>query len=152
MLDTEEKVQGVGVYVEFRQPGQTLQMFVTPDAYTNNGQLVPMSLHRRIVTPTTLKGPWKRVALESPEVLKLVASGNKILDKDIEAIIESRMKYGAPLLDEAVNKGWAAVEKPFVFEVSTYDADDLAADKTPNKILYRITLCRTALGYPAELT
>ena len=151
MLNTEEKVQGIGVYAEFTQPGQTLQMFITPDAYTNKGELTPMTLHRRIITPAETKKAWKRVALDSPEIVKLIAKSEKILDKDVERITEDRMKYAIQLFEEMMNKGWVTVKDPFVFEVSSYDADDLSADKTPNKILYRIYLVRTALGFPAEL-
>lgn len=151
MLDTEQKVQGIGVYAEFSQPGQTLQMFVTPDAYTNKGELVPMKLHRRVITPTTTKSAWKRISLESPEVVKLIAKGEQILDKDIERITNDRMKYGIALFEEMMNKGWVTVKDPFIFEVSSYDADDLSADKTPNKVLYRIYLVRSALGFPSEL-
>ena len=151
MLDTEDKVQGVGVYAEFRQPGQTLQMFITPDAYTTKGEIVPMSIHRRIVTPETPKKPWKRTSLESATVLALVTTGKELRDDKIEETIRDRMKYGFSLLDEMINKGWEAIKEPFVFEVTQIDADDISADKTPNKTLYRIHISRKALGYPAEL-
>lgn len=151
MLDTEQKVQGIGVYAEFSQPGQTMQMFITPDAYTNKGELTPMALHRRIITPAENKKAWKRIALDSPEVIGLVTSGGNLLDSGIERVIGDRMKYGIAIFEEMLNKGWTTVKNPFVFEVSSYDADDISADKTPNKILYRIYLVRAALGYPAEL-
>lgn len=151
MLDTESKVQGIGVYAEFTQPGQTMQMFVTPDAYTSKGGLAPMSLHRRIITSDSTKKGWKRIALYSPEVLGLVASGGQLKDSGIERVIGDRMKYAIMLFEEMLNKGWTTVKNPFVFEVSSYDADDISADKTPNKILYRVYLVRAALGYPTEL-
>jgi len=153
MLDKEKKVQGVAVYAEFRKSGQTMQLLITPDAYTNAGTLVPMALHRRVVTPITPKKQWKSTSFRNTQVKELVESGTgaTLGDDSISAFTDERVRYGLPYFDEILSGGWTLENKPILTEVSRHDTDDLAKGKTPNKVLYRIHISRKALGFPMEL-
>lgn len=53
MLDATKDVQGVSLYAEFRKPGATMQIIVTPDGYNEEGKQVAGALFRRVVTPNT---------------------------------------------------------------------------------------------------
>lgn len=151
MLNKEAKVQGIAIYAEFAKPGETMQIVLTPDAYTNAGSLVSMALVRRIVTPATPKKQWKITNINLNEVKELVSAGNKLADADKETFTEKRMKYASHYFDQIKNFGWSLVEKPILIEMSRYDADDISKGKTPNKLLYRVGISRTALGFPAEI-
>lgn len=151
MLNKEAKVQGVAIYAEFRKPGETMQIVLTPDAYTNSGSLVSMALVRRIVNPATPKKQWKTTHLGQTEIKELVESGSTLSDADKETFTEKRMRYATHYFDQILTQGWSITEKPFFVEMSRYDADDISKGKTPNKLLYRVGISRTSLGFPAEI-
>lgn len=151
MLNKEAKVQGIAIYAEFRKPGETMQIVLTPDAYTHEGSLISMALVRRIVNPATPKKQWKITNLGTTEIKELVNAGTNLADADKEAFTEKRMKYATHYFDQVASHGWSLVEKPILLEMSRYDADDLSKGKTPNKLLYRVGISRTALGFPAEI-
>lgn len=148
MLDKEKKVQGIGVYAEFRRAGQTMQMIVTPDAYTTTGELVPMTFIRRVVTKITPKKQWKISAIRDNGFRSMVEAGTTISDMEKELFTEGRMAYAAHHFDDIVRQGWTLEQKPILVEVSRHDADDLSKNKTPNKIIYRVHISRKALGFP----
>jgi hypothetical protein len=151
MLDKEAKVQGVGVYAEFTKPGSTYQIFITPDCYTHAGTLIPMSLHRRVVTPITPKKQWKQTTLRHPALVEVVEAGQSVADENISTFTEERVRYALPLFYQLLSEGWTLRNKPLLIEISRYDADDIAKSKTPNKAIYRIHISRKAQGFPAEL-
>jgi len=153
MLDKEKAVQGVGIYAEFRKVGQTLQMFITPDAYTTSGRLAPMTMWRRVVTPITPKKQWSGSKLSHRElpIEKLVENALLVTDAEKDAFAENRMRHATSLFDSLLNQGWALEKKPIAIEISRFDADEIIQNKTPNKALYRVKISRTALGFPAEI-
>ena len=75
MLEKEKKVQGVAVYAEFENVGETMQMLITPDCYSNSGNLVPMALHRRVITPVSPKKQWRTTTLRHESVKGLLDEG-----------------------------------------------------------------------------
>lgn len=150
MLDKEAKVQGVGVYAEFTKPGATYQLLFTPDCYTHAGTLIPMALHRRVVTPLTPKKQWKQTTLRA-DLAEALESGSTLADESVSAFTEQRMRYALPLFYQLLSEGWTLRNKPLLIEVSRYDADDIAKSKTPNKALYRVHISRKAQGFPEEL-
>ena len=150
MLDKEAKVQGVGIYAEFTKPGATYQLLFTPDCYTHAGTLIPMTLHRRVVTPLTPKKQWKQTALRA-DLAEALESGSTLSDESVPAFTEQRMRYSLPLFYQLLSEGWTLRNKPLLIEVSRYDADDIAKSKTPNKALYRVHISRKAQGFPEEL-
>lgn len=150
MLDKEAKVQGVGIYAEFTKPGATYQLLFTPDCYTHAGTLIPMTLHRRVVTPLTPKKQWKQTALRA-DLAEALESGSTLADESVSAFTEQRMRYSLPLFYQLLSEGWTLRNKPLLIEVSRYDADDIAKSKTPNKALYRVHISRKAQGFPEEL-
>lgn len=147
MLDKEKKVQGIAVYAEFRRSGQTMQLIVTPDAYTTTGELIPMTLVRRVVTKDTPKKQWKISVLRGVELTELINAGTTITDMEKSEFTERRMRHGLHFFDD-LTRGWTVEQKPILVEVSRHDADDLAKGKTPNKIIYRVHISRKALGFP----
>jgi hypothetical protein len=151
MLDKEAKVQGVAVYAEFVRSGETTQMLITPDCYTNAGTLTPMAIHRRVVTPVSLKKQWRNNALRHEQIKELVAVGATLEDDSISDFTETRMRYAFSFFDEMLRHGWTIRKEPILIEVSKYDADDLAKGTTPSRVLYRVGISRKALGFPKEL-
>ncbi len=149
MLDKEKKVQGIAVYAEFRRAGQTMQLIVTPDAYTTEGNLVPMTLIRRIVTKETPKKQWKNSTLRGGIDLNEMVT-EKITISDLEKLefTETSMRHAIHFFDQILSQGWTIEQKPILVEVSRHDADDLIKGKTPNKIIYRVHISRKALGFP----
>jgi hypothetical protein len=148
MLDKDKKVQGIAVYAEFRRAGQTMQLIITPDAYTTVGTLVPMTLIRRVVTKDTPKKQWKNSILRGVDIAELLATGATIADTGKSEFTETRMRHAIHHFDQIVSQGWVIEQKPILVEVSRHDADDLIKGKTPNKIIYRVHISRKALGFP----
>ena len=148
MLDKEKKVQGVAVYAEFRKPGQIMQILVTPDAYNTLGSLVPMSFHRRIITPATPKRQWRSTSINSQEVKDLIGSNQVLPDSDKDTFTETRLRYTTSYFDTILSNGWDMEKTPILTEISRHDADDIGKSKPPNKVLYRIHISRKALGFP----
>ena len=154
MLNKEAKVQGVAIYAEFRKPGQTMQLIVTPDAYTTTGTLVPMNLVRRVVTPDTPKRQWRNSVLSSSALKEVMGEGevpNQLPDADKEVFTEKRMRHAISYFETILNGGWTIEQKPILLEVSRHDADDLSKGKTPNKLIYRVGISRKAQGFPENL-
>lgn len=151
MLNKEAKVQGVAVYAEFVRAGETTQMLITPDVYTNAGTLTPMAIHRRVVTPVSLKKQWKQTALRHEQVKEHLAVGVNLDDEKISDFTENRMRYAFSFFDELLRHNWAIRKEPILVEVSKYDADDIAKGATPSRVLYRVGISRKALGFPTEL-
>jgi len=149
MLTKEKPVQGIGVYAEFRKPGQVMQILITPDAYSNTGRLAPMGFVRRIVTPHTPKKQWQVSPLRSAELNELVENGKTISDTEKEGFAELRMRHATSYFDNVLAQGWTLEKKPILIEMSRFDADDILAGKTPNKMLYRVHISRKALDFPS---
>ena len=153
MLDKEAKVQGVAVYAEFVRAGETTQMLITPDCYTNTGTLIPMAIHRRVVTPASLKKQWRSTSLRQmfDQVKEVHAVGTQMADEKITEFAENRMRYSFSFFDEMLKHGWVIRQEPILVELSKYDADDLVKGYTPSRVLYRVGISRKALGFPKEL-
>lgn len=151
MLDKEKKVQGVAVYAEFANVGETMQVLITPDCYTSSGTLVPMSLHRRTITPLSPKKQWRSTPLRHDLVNEKLEAGTELPAEMISDFTEFRLRYGLSLFDQLLKHGWTIRNKPILTEISRFDADDLVKGNTPNKVLYRINISRKSLGFPAEL-
>ena len=154
MLNKEAKVQGVAIYAEFRRAGETMQIVLTPDAYTTTGDLVPMTLVRRVVTPETPKKQWRNTGLGATplkEVLDKGVTPAVIPDDSKEIFTENRMRHATHYFDRITEGGWAIEQKPILLEMSKHDADDLSKGKTPNKLIYRMNISRKALGFAEKL-
>jgi hypothetical protein len=152
MLNKEAKVQGIAIYAEFRKPGETMQLLLTPDAYTTTGELMPMTLVRRVVTPETPKKQWRNTTLQNTPLRELLDKGvTNLADENKDEFTEMRMRHATHYFDRVVAGGWTIEQKPILLEMSKHDADDLAKGKTPNKLIYRMGISRKALGFSENL-
>jgi hypothetical protein len=149
MLDNTKDVQGVGVYAEFRKPGATMQVIITPDGYTTDGKEVPANLFRRVVTPASPKKQWRNSPIPNQGITEL--GGVQLADDKKEAFASQRLFFAINLLDSVNDGNWQIVKDAFVIEVSKKDLEDIRTSKTPNKLLYRIGLVREANEFPTEL-
>lgn len=152
MLRVDDDVQGFAVYTEFDKPGQAFQFLVTPDAYANDGSLVPLAVHRRTVTPMTRKKQWKSTMITTDKIKQYLDSPTMYVSSaELTSFTEERMRHTLVLFDQLLNSGWRVREKPMLVEFSRYDADDVKDSITPSKVLYRVLQCRLALGMPKEI-
>ena len=148
MLDKEKAVQGVGVYAEYARPSTTVQLLVCPDGYTSDGQLVGLTVVRRVVKIDNPKTPWK-LSIDTP-----IDPEVTIEDEDKDDYCARRFSVpGGPalLLDQLISGQWPLVGAPILIEFSQKDFDDIAAKKTPSRAIYRVNQSRTALGYPEAI-
>lgn len=149
MLDVTKEVQGIALYAEFRKPGAVMQIFITPDGYSNDGKEVSASLYRRVITPSTPKKQWRNSNLNWKTISDL---GGVVLENDArEKFAESRLTFATQLFDGIKSGGWTLTQETLHIETSKKDLDDVRANKTPNKLLYRIKQTKDALGFPAEV-
>lgn len=153
MEDNKTPVLGKALYLEMTAPGgSVLQLLITPDVVTSDGNYTPMTVYRRRVTATKSRTVWKAF----PAFYKLDRSAEgKILPQTSAVIARSdadvRLKYAHTLFSQIVDHKYKLRLKPIVVEVGAVDLDELAAGKTPYKILSRITKSRKALGFPDSL-
>lgn len=145
MLDKDKKVQGIAVYSEFIREGQTMQLIITPDAYTTDGRLMPMTIVRRVVTNITPKAQWKIISNGS------IDATTEISDFEKATFMEGRSRNIARIFDDLIRQNWKIENRPILIEMSRHDADDISKSKTPNKIIYRIHISRKALGFSESL-
>ena len=151
MLDATKDVQGVSLYAEFRKPGATMQIIVTPDGYNEEGKQVAGSLYRRVVTPSAPKKQWRSSSVSSNGVHDVIAASGQIEDSQIGEIAEQRLSFATQLFDGIIEGGWSITKKPLLIETSKKDLTDVRQGKTPNKLLYRVNLTKDAEGFPKEL-
>lgn len=149
MLDATKDVQGIALYAEFRKPGAMMQIMLTPDGYAVDGKMVAASLYRRVITPTTPKKQWRNSKL-SIKSIEALAGAPLDTDKKDE-FANNRLEFAVQLFDGIKNGGWTMTKEPLFIETSKKDLDDVRAEKTPNKLLYRVNLTRDAQGFPAEI-
>lgn len=149
MLDKEKEVQGIAIYAEFRKPGATMQIFITPDGYTPEGKEVPMALFRRVITTYAPKKQWRNSNLRWKAIEEL--NGAQVLNHQKEEFASLRMLFATQLFDSILNNEWILEKHPILIETSRKDLEDVRSHKTPNKLMYRINQSRDALGFPAEL-
>lgn len=160
MLDKDKAVQGYVIYAEFRTPAeisnaQTRQVFFTPDGFTTSGTFVPMRAHYRTVAATSPRKQWSTTTTNSRDVAEVLEAADMgeyySLAPFTEEWAHSRLIIIHRYFDHMMSYNWKPVGTPLVVEASKHDMDDIAAIKTPTKIIYRINQSRTAAGFPAEL-
>jgi len=155
MLDKDKAVQGYVIYAEFRKDGATRQIFFTPDGYTNVGTLVPMRAHYRTVAKDYPRKQWRTTTTESRDIRDTLEAAERgdhySLATYTDSWAQERLIIIARYLDYMITNSWEPVGTPLVVEASKTDMDDVAAMKTPAKIIYRINQSRLAAGFPADL-
>lgn len=143
--DPEKKVQGTALYAEFKNEyHQIVQIFITPDGVSETGQFIIGRAYYRRLTASQPKKQWKTQALKR----SLVHPERAIADEDYR---EERLE-GLAFLMKRVSMSSTLTGKPFFVEVSKKDLVDIAAGKTPTKVVHRIGQSRTALSYPEMFT
>mgnify|MGYP006099476083 CR=1 FL=1 len=154
MLDLDKEVQGVALYAEFRKPGATMQLIVTPDGYNEEGKDVPAHIYRRVVTPHTPKKQWRSSSLRiTSKMTYCKESRNPLPDADKNRVAEKRFAMAEQLFDSLLFEtgGWSIQSQPLFIETSKKDMTDIRQGKTPNKMLYRINQTRKAQGFPESV-
>jgi hypothetical protein len=142
-------VQGTALYLEFTQPtstaNATLMMLFTPDGFSEDGTQVDASLYRRVVTDYAPKRQWRNTILKRIDLARALPAGDEFRRK---RLAEERLIGINSLFAQVSTQGWTLVKQPVIIEVSKRDLLDIAARKTPSKIIYRINQSRKALGFP----
>ena len=152
MQDPTKDVQGVALYAEFRKPGATMQLIITPDGYNEEGKEVPGSLWRRVVTPSTPKKQWRSSNMRiTSKMQECKNNGTSLPDSERERIMEKRLSFASQLFDGLENGGWTLTKDLLFIETSKKDLTDIRLGKTPNKMLYRINQTRKAQGFPEQV-
>jgi hypothetical protein len=149
MLEKTKDVQGISLYAEFRKPGATMQIFITPDGYAVDEKEVAATLYRRVVTPSTPKKQWRSSSLGMKHLSDFIGTGVKISDAHKDEFAEQRMSFTSQLFDGILNGGWTLMKEPIFLETSKKDLQDIRDGKTPNKLIYRINQSRDTQGFPA---
>lgn len=152
MLDLTKDVQGVALYAEFRKPGATMQLIITPDGYNEEGREVSAALYRRVVTPDTPKKQWRSSNMRVTSAMRRCKEyGTTLQDYERETIATKRYDFATQLFDSLMNGGWQIEKEPLFIEASKKDMTDIRQGKTPNKMLYRINQTRKAQGFPENV-
>lgn len=161
MLDKEKDVQGIAMYAQWKKDGSLMQVLFTPDGYGTGSdpKLIPGAMFRRITTTYQPKRQWRGTmvtSLSNPrwmdEEHPLIKE--KTLDPTLptddratqEEIASARTQYIARVLGTIHGQDWTLDGEPLYVETSKKDIDDIAVDKTPSKLMYRINQLREAKG------
>jgi hypothetical protein len=153
-MDSTKAVQGVAVYAEFVRSNATTQIIITPRGFTEKDDMTPAHVVRRTVTSENPRKQWRFSSLlsETGAALPPQPIGSEYaMSEWMEARADFQMRHAQTLFDQLVRGAWTLVGEPLLIEASKEDLGLIVAGKAPTKMLYRIGLCRTANGYPADL-
>jgi len=149
-MDVTKSVQGIAVYGEFVRPGTTTQVIVTPDGRNTAGDKVQMHIVRRTISLSTPRKQWRFSTLSTTDPITTYAGSN--VDALKEIYCDNRMRYASSLFEQLARGDWFLVADPILVEVSKMDMDHISINKTPTKLLYRITQSRLMIpGYPTDV-
>lgn len=148
MLDLEKPIQGVSVYAEFSKPGYgRTEMFITPDGFSAEGKVVPAKIFTRVVSKEKPKKVWQTYTIQLAEEIAKVGEKD-ISPENKETYVDKRLEHLTNIFMGLVAGGWEIIKEPILIETSKNDLTDLAENKTPVKVIYRINQSRKALGFP----
>jgi hypothetical protein len=142
---------GKGIYLEFNKGMMTAQILILPEGTTSSHKLIPMTMFRRQITPTTPRKTWKMVSSSFTS-----SSARAMLSADFSgAELESKMVtkitgFIDPLLSSLQTNGWTMLKDPIVIEVTAEDLEHARQAKTPHKAMGRVWKVRKQLGFPKE--
>jgi len=147
MLDKDKPIQGVSVYAEFTTPGSRTEIFITPDGFSNEGKVVPAKIFSRITSADKPKKVWQQYTVQLVEDMAKV--GETLLDMDKRnEYVDKRLAHLENVFAGLVANEWQITKEPILIETSKNDLSELAENKTPTKVIYRINQSRKALGFP----
>jgi hypothetical protein len=149
MSDTKTNAIGKAVYMEMRRGSQTTQMILMPEVSVAN-RIVPMSLFRRNITSSSPRRAWR----QSSTAYKSTHNEGVFvqLDKELAlATFDVRMRDFESVFKQLVSYGYTVYKQPIVVEITEQDAMDASNNKTPYKVLGRITRSRRALDFGESL-
>ena len=161
-----KEVQGVATYLEFSgyEGSSVIQIVITPEMIDSRGKLVPAAVFRRQISTATPRKQWRSSSLFNmnhdvtynfqSENLQQIAkrfqdNGFLAAEDDTKLLSLTRMEPFFAYFKQLGNRGYKLVkEMPLHAEVSKQDADSIASDKLPSKLMYRIQQVRLANGFP----
>ena len=153
-------VVGHALYLEFARTtvshNYTTQVIITPEAAASNGNTVPVCVYRRRLATGALRKQWAQIrATRLASVYAAAIPAGPVLSSlptsDKNRIVTDSMLSSLDKVFESLAKNsYTLFKVPVTVEVVATDMDDIAAGKTPYKLLGRIWKARKALGFPAE--
>jgi hypothetical protein len=149
MSDTKTNAVGKAVYMEMRRGSQTTQLILMPEVSIGD-RIVPMSIFRRSITSSSPRRAWR----QSSTAYKSVTNDGVFvqLDKELAlATFSHRMLNFDSLFKQLISYGYTVHKQPIVVEITEQDAMDASNNKTPYKVLGRITRSRRALDFGESL-
>jgi hypothetical protein len=150
MSNPKANVVGKAVYMEMRRDKQTTQLILMPEALTEDGKVVPMTMYRRNISSSAPRRAWKQAST----TFMSNREGDKFVQLDKVHALETfneRMQHFEPIFRQLELYGYKLYKQPIVVEVTSEDAMDARNSKTPYKVLGRITRCRRALDFGEAL-
>lgn len=163
MLDITKDIQGVALYAQWKKPGNMLQVLVTPDGYGTDpdSRLVSASIFRRVTSIYQPKRQWRGTSLTGlnsdwwldPDrpVIKDKPfdprTPNVVRETQVE-VANGRTLAISRVLDTIPDQEWELAGELLFIETSKKDIDDIAVDKTPSKLMYRVNQLRELKGMP----
>ena len=144
-------VYGKALYLEFTDSSNgVLQFIMTPDIIGPEGRFISQEIYRRRVSSSKPRTTWKayntytKVPMDGANYIKL---SNAMAQDTAKA----QLSYANSLFKQILDYKYVLRNKPIVVEISVDDLDDIAAQKTPYKLLNRIMKSRKALNFPDAL-
>lgn len=150
MLDKTKHIQGVAVYAEFAKSGYRTEMFITPDGFSTEGNLVPAKIFRRVVSTDKPKKLWETTTVQLAEEIAEPTT-KPLADSDKDTYVDKRLEYLTQIFEGIVAGGWEITKEPILIETSQNDLALIEKGETPTKIVYRINQSRRALGFPEKV-
>jgi hypothetical protein len=142
---------GKGIYLEFNKGMMTAQILILPEGTTSSHKLIPMTMFRRQITPTTPRKTWKMVSSSFTSSSARATLSADFTGTELESkMIEKITGFTAPLLSSLQTNGWTMLKDPIVIEVTAEDLEHARQAKTPHKAMGRVWKVRKQLGFPKE--
>jgi hypothetical protein len=159
MATMANDVIGAAVYFEVtRHSGgiqYTTQTLITPEFRDSNGTLKPNCIYRRRISTQAPKRTWRAFANNTTSEEAIAhARGNATDPIDQAAAAAAVLANWRATLSSMIertaagNRFYEIVGTPIVVEVTSADAEDFAALRTPYKVFGRVWKARKQLGFP----
>jgi hypothetical protein len=126
---------GVGLYLEFSRSDQTQQLFVTSPMVKSGGDIIPVTVFNRLITPLVIKR-WHARVVEGEKSINMVSW------TDLIPMAEDHYEVLRPFFNGLLSSTWNLVGEPLFVELSRADCAVVAEKRMPGGAYTQVLNCR----------
>lgn len=144
---SEQESVGTAVYMEVTKGNTVYQIFVTPQGAKTNGVMAPSMLLNRRLTASRSKTRW------NIDAAQIVTMRDGDIDDPTNALeaADKTIAQHMSFFRQIATQNFKLRKQLIHIAVTASDLDEMAAGKTPYKILGRMERSRKQLNFPDNI-